>query len=323
MQTNTIKTTSFYLFRNFLRITQEFHEDKAFIKMKSLTFERDYEFEYKDVCEISDSYITDGYRLNFSYWILLISTITLVIFCNFIYANPILLRIEQILYLTGLLLLITSFRKTWYISIMDKKNNFLTYIKLTPKNHDLIEQATEMVKTKADKIQEVTVTTPFPDEKPVFEHVEYRIPKLEIITDKFYDDKVAGLHKGVFEESAYIVSYSQLSGKIYRGKAGNNDWFSYLSVVLLIGFIITGFRFAFNINPSVNLSLFFSLLLVLAFISWLLSFRKREEIGFYDINENIVYWTRLNQKSKAKVEEIIKFVQSKIPAGEKGLKGQS
>ena len=47
-----IKTTSFYPFMNFLSITQEFYEEKAVVRIKSIKHEREYEFAYKDIEEI-------------------------------------------------------------------------------------------------------------------------------------------------------------------------------------------------------------------------------------------------------------------------------
>jgi len=51
-----IKITSFYPFQNFMRITQDFYEDKAVVEIKSLTLEHEYEFEYKDVFRIAALY---------------------------------------------------------------------------------------------------------------------------------------------------------------------------------------------------------------------------------------------------------------------------
>ena len=48
-----IKISSLYPFSNFLRVTQEFHDDKANVKMKSLTLEREFDFSYGEINEIS------------------------------------------------------------------------------------------------------------------------------------------------------------------------------------------------------------------------------------------------------------------------------
>ncbi len=312
-----IKITSFYPFQNFMRITQDFYEDKAVVKIKSLMLEHEYEFEYKDVGEISDTLHTDDYQRNFSYTLLLFTSFTLMIFRIYIYPNPIFLWIEQILYSSGIFLFAISFIKNRRINIIDKKNNYLAYIKQTRKNRALIPQVLEMVKNKANNIQEVTTANPFPDEKPAFEHAEYDIAKLKKTTDKYYEDKIVGLQDGIFEESAYVVMYSGLSRKIYRGKAGNKDWFSYLAVAVFLGLITIGFSYAFKVNIGINLSLLFRIFFALAIVSWLLSFIKREVIGLYDVNGSVAWWAYINRNNKAKIEKIVEFIQSKIPAEEK------
>src|SRR5688572_11377162 len=108
-----IKITSFYPFRNLLRVTQEFREDKVIVSMKSLTFENDFDFEYKEVGEISDAFYANGNQMDFSYGLLAITAFTLPLFYDFIYAHPMLLRIEQALIVTGVLLYITGFKKSW------------------------------------------------------------------------------------------------------------------------------------------------------------------------------------------------------------------
>jgi hypothetical protein len=49
-------------------------------------------------------------------------------------------------------------------------------------------------------------------------------------------------------------------------------------------------------------------------ISWFLRFVKREVFGFYNKNGQIEYWAYVNRRDKEKVEKIIEFVKSRIPA---------
>lgn len=316
-----IKISSFYPFQSLLRITQEFHEDKAVVKMKSLTFEREFEFEYKDVGEISDAFSTDNNQMSFGFWLLGFTMFTLVLFRGFVDTNPILLRMGQILYVCGLFLFVTSFKKSWQIYVSDKNDNLLTYIKQTHQNRELIPQVMGIIKNKLENIQEITTANPFPEEKSAFEHVEYDIPNLRKTTDRFYENEIIGLQKSMFWESVYNIKYSQLSKKIYRGKSGSDILgFSLLiagSIISIVVGFIHGFGVNLGITPSRNLGYFVFTLLVLSLISWPLGFIKRERIGLYAKNGSVGYWTYINQNNKDNVEKVIEFVLSKVPAEEK------
>ena len=90
-----IKLTSFYPFENFLRVTQEFYDDKAIVKTKSLRFERGYEFNYKDVGEISDAFLGSNRQSDFSFWLLAYTSFALTVFHKEIYNYLFLLRTAQ------------------------------------------------------------------------------------------------------------------------------------------------------------------------------------------------------------------------------------
>jgi len=88
-----IKFTSFYLFSNFTRVTQEFYEDKAIVKTQSLTYEREFEFNFKDVGEISDGFFAPPSQNTFSFWLIILTSFTLSIFFKSIDSNLILFRL--------------------------------------------------------------------------------------------------------------------------------------------------------------------------------------------------------------------------------------
>jgi hypothetical protein len=315
-ETHMIKISSFYPFAGLLSVTQEFHEEKAFVKMKSLTYEHDSEFDYKDVGGISDGFYANSSQCNFGFWLLLVMGFILSVFCNSLYANPILLRIGQILYVCGLLLYITGFKKSWWIYISDRHDNTLTYVKLTRKNHDLMLQVIETIKNGSGNMQEITAADPFPAKTPAFEHVYYDIPKMKKITDRFYENEIIGFEKGIFLESVYNIKYSQLSGKFDQAKWGSDILEFSFSITLPIIATIGGFNYGFGIELGIpfppSLRYLQATLFVLSLMSWPLGFLKREVIRFYGKDENIAYWTYVNRNNKEKVEEIIRFVQSKI-----------
>ena len=312
-----IKITSFYPFQNFLRVTQEFNEDKATVKVKSLTYERDYEIDYKDLKEISDKFHTSEDQIGFGIGFLALITFTLILFFKNIYAYSVLLRTVQVLYICGFIVFITGFKKNWQIYFTDKNGNTLTHVKQNTKNAELISKATELITSRVGSIQEITATDPFPEEKPIFEIIEYDVFEFEKSIEKFYEDNLITHYQTLFKESAYSTAYSRFSGKVFRGKVSAIPWFSYFCNLMYAVFILMGLDLAFNLRTRIDFLIIFRILLVLFIVCWLLSFLKREVIGLYDHDENIAFGTYVNQKNKAKTEEVIQFIQSKIPTKEK------
>lgn len=313
MQTNIIKITSFYPFRNFLRITQEFYEDKATVKVKSLTFEHEYQFDYKDVAKITDSFSTDSDQRDFGVYLMVFGAFPFVFFYNFVSTHPFLLRIEQVLYVIGLFLFLTSFAKRWHVNILDKNNKYLTYIRENKRNRELMLLVLEAIANKSKGVEEVSTVNPFPDESPIYELVEFNFSKLTKTTDRYYQDELAGLQESIFQENSYKVKYTDLSKKLYRGKANNDTWNMVLYIAFILLTVIVGLEFNFGIDLGKIGLLLWGFPTVAGIVLWLFSFIKREIVGMYDKNEDIVYWIYINRKDKAKVEEIIKFVHSKIP----------
>ncbi|MFT3896079.1 MAG: hypothetical protein QM730_31065 [Anaerolineales bacterium] len=319
-----IKLSSFYPFAGFMRVTQEFYEEKALVKTKSLTYENIFEFEYKDVDEISNVSYVDNSQNSFAFWLLVIISITLAllvgVFCNFIAANTILLRIEQFLYVCGLILYITSFKKNRLVHISDRNDNILTYIKVTRQNHDLVRQAIGLMKTKSENAQEFTTTKPFPEGSFVFEHTYYDFSKPEKTTDRFYEGKIIGFQKGIYAESVYSIQYNRLSGKVYRGKSGVDVWGTVLTLVTLLISVIAGFMFGFGSSLGISISMNTVNILFALGCLFLLSLPikliKREVIGLYDKSGNIKYWAYANGNNRTKMEKIIGFIQSKISNAE-------
>lgn len=312
-----IKISSFYPFFRLLRVTQEFHEENAVVKMESLTSKEKVDFEYNEVGEISDRFITDNSQLSFSFWTLLIISLLLAIFCRPIYATPILLRVAQIVYIGAFLLHFTALKKNWWIFISDREENTLTFFKQTRRNRDRILQALELIKNKAEKVREISAADPFPAEKPAFEYVYYDIPNMIKTTDRFYENQIIGFEKGMLGENVYTVEYNQLNGNVHRDKERDGGFFTVsvylflLTISLLLGFVY-GFP-ELGIGFPQFLRYFGFTLIALTTLVWAFGFQKRERVGLYDKGEHLIYWAYLNKNDKEKMEEIIKFVQSRIP----------
>lgn len=312
-----IKVTSFYPFQNFLRVIQEFHKDKVIVRLKSLTFEREFEFAYTEVDEISDRYLINFNQVNFGISFLVFITFALILFYNTIYTYPTLLQIVRFLFICGLLILITGYRKGWQILLADKNGNILTTIKQTSKNADLIPQITGLITSNAESVRETSVTDPFPDEKPVFEIEDFDADEFGKSDEKFYGDKLVIFYRALLKEFAYSVPYKRLNGKVFRGKVSAISWFSYFCNLLYFGIIVWGAGMVLNMKiwpHFLTLSyIFFALFLV----TWLLSFVKKEVAGLYDHDLNIAFGVNVNRKNKEKVEKIIEYVISRIPTENK------
>jgi uncharacterized membrane protein (Fun14 family) len=316
-----IKLTPFLPFQNFLRSTQEYHEDKALIKIKSFNVDREYEFKYKDITEIVDSFRCEYNQYTFGFWLLGFNTFMSYIFKEYIYTHPFLLRIEQVLYIVGLLIFFTGFKKTWWFYFIDKNDNVLAYIKQNGRNRDLIPQIIELIKQRAVNIKELTAADPFPDEPFEYELIEHDLPEYEKITERFYRDEVVGIRQSPFNETVYRIQYKTLNGKVFRGKTNNdiaNTFFSIATITASIyGGYILGFSIPYELPFSKPIAYILIGLFVIAILSLPLNLIKREVVGLYNKDGNIAYSTHVNRKNKDKVEKIIEYVVSRIPTKNK------
>ncbi len=312
-----IKITSFYPFSGWLKMTQEFYDDKFVVRTKSLTFEREDEYVYNKVAAISHSYHSSNSQMLFGFGLLVAINFALAFFCTPIYANPALLRTAQVLFIGGALLFVASFIKTFHLVILDEDGNALTSIKLTRRNHEATTQITELIKSKSKNIQEISVTDPSPETMPAFEHTYYDISRLEKTTDRFYEDKIIGFEKGMFSKRVYTVKYNELSGNLFRAATGTNLFGGVFTIAAFIFFALGGLYWGFNILSRIVYSYAFYTFLTVLAISFLMQFVKRSVIGLYGKSEQTSYWAYVNRAEKEKFEKIIEFVQSRIPAENK------
>lgn len=313
-----IKLTSFYPFSNFMRITQEFHEDKAVVKWSSLKAEREYTFNYNKITRISYSKEASESQMFFGLSLALLSIIVVVLFSSQIHANPLALRSVRVLFLLTVSIFVTGLIHHKYYYFYDKDGNHITFIKATRNNHGSIEKAINLTKSASPKIKETTPLKPFLDINPIFEMTYYDTPYyLNIITVKFSEDMLIAHHKSVIGESAQIVEYNSLSGEVMRGKESNSSWATAYYFILVLSTFTAGLYSLFDILPRQFFLYTEYILGILLVIFILLRYIKKEVIGLYDKNENIVYWTWVNKSNKEKIEEIIRYVQSRIPAENK------
>jgi hypothetical protein len=313
-----IKITSFYPFSYLLRVIQEFYEDKAVIKIKSLIAKREFEFEYKEATKITYKKIPSGDQQSFGLILNGIAAFSFIFFSNYIYANPILLLFTQSLFVIGVILFFTSYIKHRTILLTGENNKYLTSIRITRKNTNLIKEVIELVKNKSEILEETYSEKIFPEEEPVFELIEYDVlDYLSVSTVRFYKNELIGFQKNIIEENATNVSYIRLNGRVYRGKQRSDSWDSALFMTIMFSLIVANFYSVFDILPRKAFLFISAISGVFLVFLFLLGFARWEYIGLYDKNNKMVFWTWVNKSNKNKIEEIIEFIQSKIPAENK------
>lgn len=309
-----IKITSFNPFQNFLRITQEFHEDKAIVRLKSLSTERTTEFSYEEVGEIRDGFYTANSQRTFGFFTILVSNMVLVIFCNWLTSQPAWYLIPKITLISGIFLYISSYLKKWHIIIVNKKGITLSYLQRNNfSSNVLVEDALEKIKSKSKNIDELTTAAPFPNARPAFKHNYFSFSNLEKTADFFYEDEIIGLQKGVFGEETYKVKYNSLSGEVYNGKESDGLQWHIFEWGFLSLSIISGLEYGFGVQTEINPLYFLLIVGVLITAAWIVSLRKRDVVGFYNKTGQIEYWAFVNRPDKENFEKIIEFVKSKIP----------
>ena len=312
-----IKITSFYPFSGWLRVTQEFHEDKVIVKTKSLTIEHENEFSYNLITAISDSYRSSGGQEVVGFWALVGLECAFLFFYKSIYANPLLLGTLRALIFVGIFLFVSGFKKQWLIYLLYKDRKIITYIKQNRYNQDAILQVINMIMSKSDRIEEISTASPFPESGHIYEHTYYNFSRLEKTIDRFYADEVIGFQKSPFAESVYSIKYNILNGNTFEGKSGEKVYELVVSFGTFI-LIVTGvLRLAFDFLPRLFVTYTLYAYVFFLIASFLLQFIKRKTFGFYGKNERVVYWAYTDQKEKQKIENIIEFVQSRILAENK------
>jgi hypothetical protein len=314
-----IKITSYYPFANLLRVTQEFFDDQCMVYTKSISAEHKETYSYDSIAEVSDQFSVSGSQQHFSWILLGILTPFTVFLHSYIHSIPALLYGFRAVYVFGIVVFVHSFFKHWYIKFIDKNGIVLTTINMTRRNRESVYRAIAIILSKSENIIENSITNPFPEIQPSFEHTYYDFTEIKKSLDKFYNERIIGLDNNFLSESIYSINYNSLSGKVFRGKFGIMVWQAVLSWAIFFMFVLLGLRYLFDFNIiSSKPLLYLDLpLLVLSACLWPLTFVKRNVIGFYGVDGRIAYWAYVNEKDEEKFEQIVEFVQSRIPAENK------
>jgi len=315
-----IEISTFYPFQNLLKVTQIFHEDMVVVKVRSLSYEHEYDFKYKDVDEVSDSFSADTNQMGFSVALLTLTFIGLSVFDSQVLAHPIWLLIGQVAYILGLVLLFWGFKKVHYLYLIDKQDTILTTIRENNRTHKLIPEIMELIRNKSKTLNEISMSSQFPDKPFKYEYIAYDFSNPEKITDRFYDDEVIGIQKTLFRKRIYQTNYNELDRKLYRGKVTNGVSGWLFNLAFGVSMITLGFYFILGISFGMHLSrevfYFIGIFWVLFVASLPLNLFKREIIRLNDKNGNTAYWTFINKKNKDNIETILEYVQSRISPDE-------
>jgi hypothetical protein len=309
-----IKITSFYPFSNLMRVTQEFYEDKVDVKTKSLVSERNFSFSYTEVAEISCA----KYRLSnqwmwgfgligLAFWILLM--LDLLSFNQSVYTTA------KVIYILGLIIYLISFAKKKIYYFSDKNDNVITSIIWSNKNKEKISQVVELTKNKSEHVSILTIDNPFPKKEPIYELVNYDVPNyFNKSVARYYEDEIIEVNTALNGDNVLRIKYLELRKNFRRGKSGNEEWLSVFWEIMAFAGVFAGLHIFLDLFSNKVFLFFVYILGVTAVITIILRFVKQEMVGFANINGNGGYWTWVSKSNKDKIEKIIEFIQSKIPA---------
>lgn len=308
-----IKLSFFSLFSSFQRMTVEFHDEKALVKIKSLTYKQEFEFGYDEVAEIAyESQISES-QMTFSLVVLVILSIVSAIFFPVLSERPWLFQTVRGLYILAAFLVLFSFLQRRYYYFLDKHHKILLRMGVTTRNYRAIAEAVELVGQKSGKPREMDFDHPFPSSEPALELFDYDVPNyFNTCQTRFYEEEFIEFDKSLTGASVTSCRYDQLSSTIDRFKKTSTSWDTLLGVIWMILIVLAGAYRAFAIPKTI----FFSLAAVLA-VLWVISlvqkFVKHEIIAFRDKNNRVVYFMWVKRSNQEKVEAIVQFIQSKIP----------
>jgi hypothetical protein len=317
-----IKLTSSYPLQSFLRITQEFHEDKIIVRKKSLTAEVEFDIDYNQIADIRFISQASG-DLTFTGFMLIgLLSIFSVFFYKALYGNLVLLTIVQFLLPIAAFLYFMGFIiKRLYCQILDHQGNFITGIKLDRANADDIYAAIELIKQKSNRtIEELDISEPFPETKSIHELIEYDIPDfISKSTIRLYETELIDYEKSLVLETVKKVKYCDVH-QFAHGKIGNNQWgtISLHLLMLASGFVASRCIYAFPQalsqvirQSTVPLILAFSLPMLLMFV--------KEDVIYLLNNKNLTLnYVKFNKSNKKKVKQILEFISSNSPAKANG-----
>jgi hypothetical protein len=310
-----IKISSFHPTSNFLHITYEFLDDKLVIKQKSLTAEFEAEIKYEKIKVIQNRRIADLNWLKTGFILFIILGFFPLIFGSFYHNNLIIQLAIKAIAIAGVILCIPTFHKDDYYSFLDIDRNNLTTVRVNNNSRKLLNEAINLIKQKTKIISETKLTDSLPDTPSIFEITQHDIPDfLNKSVTRFYEDRLIDSEQSLIENLVTEVKYSELSGKTQLFKGGNEKW-SALGWLWLF-FIGAFFLLIVTFSPQptklvVQYSYLYWSGTILSIPMFILRYRKKEALLFYNTNDQVVWWTRPTAANRKKLEQIVEFIQTK------------
>jgi hypothetical protein len=250
--------------------------------------------------------------VNFGFLTVSIVILLFLFFVPRLAENPVILRLGQILFVLGIIILVLGFRKRKHVGFSDRNRNFITETKITSGNEEQIRKVIELIKSNSKLAHEADPQKPFPDSKPQFELVEYNVPDfMNKSTTRFFEKEFIDSEKSLADEVAFRFRYDELSQQTTRAWVGNSSWTSLGCNLAYISIAIFAFPRIFQVQTSraaIYTACFF---FVLAVIAFLMRFVKEEIICFRNQENRIIHCLKVTRSNKDKVDEILRFLQAR------------
>jgi len=300
---------------NWTRRAYEFLDDKVVIKTKSLTIDYTAEINYKEIKVVYRRKIAQQDGIVLGIGLIAILTIINLILNITCFNNPTFILIRQIGTAAGMLACLSVFHVDEFCGFLDENRNQLGYIKINNKDRSKIQTAVQLIQQKTELFSETMFANPQPSQSSIFEFTHWDIPNnLNKSVNTFYADRLIKETISLTEQQVIEVQYSELSGKTQIIHRGNERWGTAFNYLLVLWALIGNFFFVFfpqilKIWAGIQYLYWGSLLMFVPL--YLMRFVKQEAIGFYNTNDEVIYWTWISAKNREKIEQIVAFIQQK------------
>lgn len=311
-----IKINSFTPVDNFTRKSWEFYDDHMVVKTKSLTFDYENEIYYEKIKSIQSKKMPD---LNWL-WASYIASGTFVVIAVCLHWLDIIVPdfdvIAKVFIACTLAMMLPAFRKYEYYAFRDAEKYFLTTIRVNHKNKASLIEAINLIKKKANIVNETYFDDSPPNDAPIFQFTEFDLAdfwKKSLVS--IYDDKIIVIDKSLAEKVTTVIKIDEFSGKIKYAKIGNNNWDHVWSYWLLFVCMTGIAAFTFFAEKLQGNYLFLNLFLGgLALLVPLFFFRyiKSEILIFYDKQDSTIFWAWVKSSNREMLKKITKFIKDKV-----------
>jgi len=224
--------------------------------------------------------------------------------------------VAKTIVILAVVLLIPSFRKHERYSFLDADGYYLTSIQVNEKSKKLLLNAIDLIKQKAEIIDEIYLSDPLPSTSPLFEFQEFNFPDfLSKSTVRIYEDRLIDIESSLTEDARTVVKFDKLSGKTTRARVGNKNWDNVWSCWLFTVMYLIAIAVVFFPDYLYQNFTIFRIFLVVLFLLvplHFLNYIKSEVLMFYDKKDYGVFWTRVKPANRETVNRVVKFVQERV-----------